>query len=602
MKKAALLLSLILITVSAILLLRGSPKLKKINLSGPRAADPAACREYEILPFRVRDSSYFACKGSTAPGRLLDLENRIQEIEFQPALAGRYVLELDIINTSRRQLHIQAFLGDGLLLDRGVDPGLTHRLQRELKMKKRDTLRLRLKGRGKVVISNPLFYRKTPTPEQDLVFLICADTLRADHLTVYGYPRNTSPRIEAFSRDCVTFDTAYAQGNWTLPSHMSLFTALYEWNHGVRKDTMIPDDTPYLIESLSEEFVTKSYNGGIYISSRFGFFRGFDTYVSIDNDQFMADSSEHLFKLAMEDLKQQEYPRAFYFLHTYQVHSPYAPPEKHLTAFNPSPLHHHLVAPTVPTNHKDQFQKFPPEMVQNYIDLYDAEILTFDEWFGVFIDFLKESGRYERSMIILMSDHGEEFFDHQGWGHCHSLYDELIRVPLMVKYPGQEFRGTRISTPVGLIDLLPTILGYYGIRYPRDRVDGIDLAPVIRGKSPRQEILSSLTNGFYVKELPFKLSRIRNRHKVIYNLPYTEQTFEFFNTPPPEVKQFEYYDLLRDPGETANLYRQIEDRLEELKAFFNQILRKANQQLQKRLREVDMDYKTRQKFKSLGYL
>lgn len=590
------------VVILVFLLLPGRPDMKKINISTGKAPDPEACREFSILPFQVNRAAYFACRGQTAPGRLVTLDNTIRQVEFRPRLRGPYSLEFELINPSRRSLRVQVFQNDRLLLDREIDPDRTHRFHRDLQLARRDTFRLRLKGRGLAVISNPLFYRVIPPEDRDYIFLICADTLRADHLSVYGYHRETDPRIREFITDCVTFERAYAQGTWTLPSHMSLFTALYEWNHGVRKDTVIPDDIDYLVESVSRRFVTRSYNGGIYISSRFGFFRGFDSYVSIDNDQFMQNSSEHLFKLAADDLDRQAYPRSFYFLHTYQVHSPYAPPEKHLKAFNPDPRHHSLTAPTVPTNHRDQFQKLPPEMVQNYIDLYDAEILAFDEWFGFFIDHLKKNGIYEQSMIILMSDHGEEFFDHGGWGHTHSLYDEMIRVPLIIKFPGGRYRNTRIAEPVGLIDIMPTILDHYRLSPPEEKVDGISLYPLLRRGTGRSEILSSLTTGFYVKELPFKLSRIRDQHKIIYNLPYTEETYEFFNTPPPPVERFEYFDLQRDPGETVNLYRQLEDRLDDLKAFFNQILRKVNRQLQKQLREVDMDYRTRQKFKSLGYI
>jgi arylsulfatase A-like enzyme len=590
------------VAVSVLLLLSGGTELKKINLSGEDIPDPEACREFSILPFQVNRTAYFASRGQTAPGRLVLLDNQVRQLEFQPRLRGRYSLEFELINTSLRSLRVQMYQNNRLLLDRGIDQDRSHRINRELNLGRRDTFHLRLKGRGMVIISNPLFYRIVPPEKREYVFLICADTLRADHLPVYGYHRDTAPRISRFIGDCVTFDRAYAQGTWTLPSHMSLFTARYEWNHGVRKDTMIPDDIDYLVEAVSRRFVTRSFNGGIYVSSRFGFFRGFDSYVSIDNDQFMQNSSEHLFKLAAGDLDRQTYPRSFYFLHTYQVHSPYDPPEKYLKAFHPDPPHRSLTAPTVPTNHRDQFQKLPPEMVQNYIDLYDAEILAFDEWFGYFTDHLKESGIYDQSMIILMSDHGEEFFDHGGWGHTHSLYDELIRVPLIIKFPGNRYRNTRVFEPVGLIDIMPTILHHYRLPYPEERLDGISLIPLLEKGSARGEILSSLTTGFYVKQLPFKLSRIRGQRKIIYNLPYTKETFEFFKTPPPPVQRFEYYDLIKDPAEQVNLVEQIRDQLGELKIFFNGILRQVNRQLQKQLREVDMDYRTRQKFKSLGYI
>jgi len=596
------LICLILLLSLNILSCKKSSGVHHISAQVEEQTDPSFLRTNDIKLHPAYQSMYFTTEATTIKGHAINLGSGIKKTTYLPKKDGDFQLHLELFAKIKDQTTIRLYQNSSLLVDKLLSKDQHMILKADVSLSKTDKITLSAKGEGALIVGDLILSRKTPQEERNYVFLICADTLRADHLQIYGYERKTSPCIDTFAQDSVVFNNAYAQAPWTLPSHMSLFTALYEFNHGIKRGTIISPNIHYLVEELSQKFSTRSFNGGIYVSSNFGFFRGFDLFKSIPHDQYSPEATRKLFNLVRNDLKKSSFPNTFYFLHTYQTHSPYNPPLNYLKRFNLSPKYTYLSAPTVGSNHKDQYKQLPHEMIGAYIDLYDAEIFIFDLWFGRFLDYLKKQNIYDNSMIIFMSDHGEEFFDHLGWGHTHSLYNEIIRVPLIIKLPKNQFKGTRLDAEVGLIDIMPFILNYYSIPFDKKAIDGTDLMPVIRGKERNRVLISSLTSGFYIPSLPFKISRIENHQKIIFNLPYTEETLAFFHTPPPPYSQFEYYDLLQDPREKTNIYESRVVEIRKYRELFEFIVQKGRKNLANKDKPVEFDKNLIEALKSLGYV
>jgi hypothetical protein len=575
---------------------------KRVTIPADTSDHEHLWKPYQINHYRLKGAHYFEQGNTTFKGNGFILKGDKEIVRLEPRLKGTYIFSFDTVIQPEGEVKINIYRNRTLLANESFQKEKIFPFKKKVKLSAGDRIHIFLKGRGAVILGDPVFYAAKPAKKREYVFLICADTLRADHLPTYGYPRQTARRIDEFAREAVVFEHAYAQAPWTLPSHMSLFSGQYEFHHGAKRGTMISERVPFLVEELSGKFITRSFNGGIYVSSRFGFFRGFDRYHSSGADQISPLATRKLVDTACRDIGQNDSPRTFYFLHTYQTHGPYNPLPKYLYRFNKKPQYMSLAAPIIQSAHRNKYENLGPAMKKAYIDLYDAEIAAFDEGFGQFIDFLKKQNIFHQSMIILFSDHGEEFYDHQGWEHGHSLYNELIRVPLIIKFPREKFKGGRVRQAVGLIDIMPTILNYYDVDFDAARIDGLDLIPLIKGETPRRALLSSLTSGYYLPAMPFKISLIEKHEKIIYNLPFTEKTFAFFNPPPPAYQKYEFYDLVKDPAETISLYLRQLKRIKSFGDLFDQIVQRANDHLKNRGKNVIMDQKLQEAFKSLGYL
>ena len=442
---------------------------------------------------------------------------------------------------------------------------------------KGETIRVWLKGSGHVLITYPVFFKDSP--DKTLVFLISIDTLRADHVGVYGYPRPIDPQVTEFAKDCVIFKNCFAPSSWTLPSHVSLFSSLNAYNHGTySRDNAIPDDIFLLPEFMYPQHLNISYNGGVFLNYTYGFYRGFDSYSSRNHPK----SSKVIFEKMIRFLKRTHSPTLFAFLHTYQVHSPYRLHPLHSYSqqvAKQSPVRY-VKIPDVVGGHQNIFKPVSDELKENIINLYDCEYEYFDYWFGFFIKKLKKMKLYDRSMIIIFSDHGEEFFDHRSWGHGQSLYNELIHVPLLIKFPAQQHRGKTVEANVGLIDLIPTVLDFYHLKMDK-KIDGESLLPHIHttGRGDRK-IVSVLkyTDGEKTSAKIEKVAVIYRNFKLIYNYPYSKEARAFYaEFPLPEVKQYELYDIEQDYRERHNLaYQQdhwkiFEELKKEIKTILNLI-------------------------------
>jgi arylsulfatase A-like enzyme len=331
-------------------------------------------------------------------------------------------------------------------------------------------------------------------PTAPNVVLITLDAVRAASLGLYGYSRPTTPHLDAFSHQGVTFERALSTAPWTLPSHASMFTG--RWHHELTTDYAAPlDDTfPTIAEYLSERgYGTAGFVANFrYCGYETGLDRGFLTYEDypISPGQFLsstkvlstvlnnfrlrrlAQNDQHLSRKSASQLNREVFgwidrldDRPFFvFLNYFDAHEPYLPPAPYDRQFGPgrergkfSPLHRWLWEPAV--GHANM----GPEQLQEEIDAYDGAIAYLDQQVGEFLTGLESRGLLEKTLVIITADHGEEFEEHGVFEHGYSLYRAGVQVPLILRLPGESPPGLRVPDPVSLRDLPATIVDLIGL-------------------------------------------------------------------------------------------------------------------------------------------
>jgi arylsulfatase A-like enzyme len=317
-----------------------------------------------------------------------------------------------------------------------------------------------------------------------VVVLISLDTLRADHLGFEGYRRDTSPNLDAFARDeAVAFVTAYAQSTYTLPSHMSIMTGLYPEAHGVltsqtttengtRRVPRLSSGIATLAEILATDgFATTAFTDGLMVDGRYGFDRGFDDYRDLNNDELERNGFRKFRDAVRAWISEHSSHDFFLFLHTYDTHSPYVAPEPFRSRFTGKPPGRErpsgslVHASMLRVHGAMRLHQYPT--LQHLIDAYDGGIAYVDHEVGALFAHLKREGLWDQSLIIITSDHGELFLENNLMiGHGLGAYNEEVRIPLLIKFPGSKFAGRRVDHVVESIDLLPTILAALGLRVP----------------------------------------------------------------------------------------------------------------------------------------
>jgi len=315
------------------------------------------------------------------------------------------------------------------------------------------------------------------------VIVISIDTLRADHLGCYGYPRETTPSVDAFSREALLFRNSFSHAPSTEPSHGSIFTSQIPVHHGGLRAQRLPisPGVPTMPEMLRDAgYRTLSWNGGGQVAASYGFDRGFEVYEStVREERFRGRVAS-----AIEWLDANPGEKFFFFLHTYEVHNPYSPEPRYLEMFDTG-YDGDLPASILPgllLDINDGRFSISGEDAQHIVNTYDAEIRSVDDAFGELVAALDERELLERTVIVFTSDHGEEFGEHGSVGrHSHSLYDELLRVPLILWLPGSEHAGGQFEQQVRGIDILPTVLDAVGIEIP-ETLAGKSLLPLIAGQ------------------------------------------------------------------------------------------------------------------------
>jgi arylsulfatase A-like enzyme len=401
------------------------------------------------------------------------------------------------------------------------------------------------------------------------VLIVSLDTVRADHLGCYGYERNTTPRLDDFAEEAILFERAFAQAPETVSSHMTLFTSLYPSVHGIREvfeGKVLHAEVPTLARTLRDHehpYRTAAFTEGGGVSSFIGFEHGFDRYhdgtAGGSRPQKMIEAT---FAHAIDWLRRNADRRFFLFLHTYEAHTPYVPPPPYDRMFGPGadgPIQPPLGTAQIEQLVLERRLKYGDPGVDRIVGLYDGEIRYLDDHLGALFDEMRGLGLLDSTLVIVLSDHGEDFFDHLSIAsHGHTLYDELMHVPLLVRPPGG--RGSapdRIGAPVGLIDLMPTVLELVGADLP-EGLQGESLVPLLEGRTrPERPVFFEDPTGivrFGVRYHDVKriLSPGIENHDLI---PLIRQYADVIALDRFEgiLDEEQLFDLARDPEERRNL-------------------------------------------------
>lgn len=297
---------------------------------------------------------------------------------------------------------------------------------------------------------------KSPIRPTSLL-LISIDTLRADHVHAYGYRRETTPHIDALARSGVRATDAWAHSPWTLPSHATLLSGTHPFRHGVVEDGLMIDRAVPMVAPLLKNagYRTSAVVSGFYVSSRFGFQRGFDTFDDFDLPKGLRkrDSvrAEEVTNAAVRRLEEASGRPFFLFAHYFDAHNDYDAPEPWNRMFDQDAR----AIPYVNYEYYKSHRLEGPEL-EHVIAQYDEEIRYVDEMIGRLLGALDAAGRAEDTLVVLTADHGEELFEHGSWGHGNSLYAQVLRVPLIFKGPGVP-PGRTLEDFVRHEDLAPTM-------------------------------------------------------------------------------------------------------------------------------------------------
>jgi len=338
-------------------------------------------------------------------------------------------------------------------------------------------------------IAHPTLLSRGHRDDRPNLVVVSLDTLRARNVGTYGYARETTPFLDRFAERGTLFETAITTSVTTGPSHMSIFTGLYPVNHGMRAGNEPKTDgvgtLPTYLRGVGFDTAAFTENG--FIIRKFGFGQGFDKYSENRGSRRRAPGEARVtFPQAERWITERAREPFFAFIHTYEVHSPFRPPKPYADLFA-----------------KDDLPG--PELSEMRLqrDNYDREIRFVDDELRRLVSTLEELGLLERTIVVILSDHGEEFHEHGRYQHGGAVFEETLRVPLIFVGPGIR-SGQRIETQVSLIDVLPTVLDLIGVDRSND-VDGVSLVSALSdGAEPEARTLFAEANAPRRWLMPFQ--------------------------------------------------------------------------------------------------
>jgi arylsulfatase A-like enzyme/cytochrome c-type biogenesis protein CcmH/NrfG len=401
------------------------------------------------------------------------------------------------------------------------------------------------------------------------VVLITIDTLRADHLGCYGYKQIKTPNIDGLAADGARFERAFAVVPVTLPSHSSMLTGTYPMSSGMHdfSGNKLSPLQPTMASVLKQAgYQTGAVIAAAVLDSRFGLNQGFDFYYDHFDfsrlDEANLDEMERpgnvVADVALDWLGKNSQKKFFLWMHLYDPHFPYHPPEPYSTEY---------------ASH-----------------LYDGEVAFADEQVGRLLQFLKEKGLYQNTLIVLTGDHGESLGEHGEKTHGFFIYNATMHVPLIIRLP-ENAVPRAVADPVSLVDLLPTVLGEVGLPVPA-QVQGHSLLPEIRGTKTLSDHGASVEHDHilygetFLPRIHFNWSELRGSENAKYH---------FIDAPKPEL-----YDLAKDPGETRNLFAEKKAVADEMRAKLSSMIREysAGKEMAEK---TALDPALMERLKALGY-
>lgn len=420
------------------------------------------------------------------------------------------------------------------------------------------------------------------------VLLYIVDTVRADHIGLYGYEKEISPRVDAFADRSIAFMDAVAQTPWTRASVASILTGLYPDNHHANSGD----------EKLAEEFVTlaeivsrQGYQSAAFVTNgnlapEFGLDQGFDTYVHLkERGVEVHRRAEELHAEAIGWLGERSKEQPFFlYVHATDPHAPYTPPAGFQKEFAPNLRYPEASSLQVITELFKGERQADDHLREDLVRLYDAEIAYWDHEFGNLLDSLENTGLANDTIVVLVSDHGEEFAEHGGWQHSTSVHSEQIQVPFVIQIPLEWGAGTTVSTPVQHVDILPTLLDLLGLENEEveAQLDGRSLVPQMMGADE---------GGTDVR------SSLRTRSQIITDCIVGREFKLIRRCSNNEPINYLLYDRVRDPGELHDIAHGNEITVE----FFRRHLPSAAIDA-KALPRAEIGSETLKALKALGYV
>ncbi|MBX3251785.1 MAG: sulfatase-like hydrolase/transferase [Myxococcales bacterium] len=514
-------------------------------------------------------------------------------LSLPPRHKQRFAFEVPrgafLLGDARGALRVRALRETGALVDLGRHEG---ELRVDLAPVAGELVRLELAPEGAsgvevraarvATFDAPVGGRVEVRPTRNvLIYLV--DTVRADKLRPWNpETRVQTPGLDRWVQRAAVFERGYTQENWTKPSVATLLTGLLPWQHTATSgEAVLPRSVEMLSETLQGAgFHTGAFVANGYVSDKFGFQQGWRTWRNyIREGRRSAATFVAADVLEWLDARPQDRP-FFLYVHTIDPHVPYIPPEETLALYDGEDYH----GPVDFTNDRGLLEKIKAGRLRlNDRDkrrleaLYDGEITYHDTHFASILDGLERRGLRDDTLVVFTADHGEEFFDHDSVGHGHSLYEELLHVPFVVRVPGIE-SPVRVAEPVGLVDVVPTVLDALGREVPSE-LPGRSLLPLLRGEvsdAPRVNV-SGFMDGWRAV--------IAGRYKLI------QRTH----------RRWTLFDLEADPGETRDLAAERPHTVRYLRGLLGLSLRGATAG-RHRAERTEIDPETDAQLRALGYI
>ena len=431
--------------------------------------------------------------------------------------------------------------------------------------------------------------RHSARPGAPNILLISIDSLRADHLHAYGYTRRTSPNIDSLAADGAVFETVISPTSWTLPAHMTLMTSLAPEEHGVITNRLRlganVDTLPMRLQRSG--YTTAGFVSATYLDGIYGFSRGFDEYddytllrVAGEKSRAAVTSgavSQRAIDFLHQHASAHDARPFFLFLHFFDVHYNYNPPQPYARMFDGAYAGR-------ATGDVDSIRKGMSSRDLNHdVALYDGEIAWVDANIGNILSTLRRLGIDDNTIVAITADHGEEFLEHGQAAHYKTLYDEVLRVPLVIRYPGHVFAGRRLQGQVRLMDVAPTLLTLAGlpVAKPRSGTQARSLACLLTSAGPPRPAPVLPAFG----DLRGEVASVRTGGaKLIRNL---------------RTHREEFYDLARDPGERTNLDALPQTQRDQLRVILDRWRLTATNSSNA---QADLDDEEKATLRSLGYM
>jgi arylsulfatase A-like enzyme/Flp pilus assembly protein TadD len=400
------------------------------------------------------------------------------------------------------------------------------------------------------------------------ILLITVDTLRADRLKCYGYSEASTPEMDQLAAEGFRFERAYAQVPLTLPSHYSILSGTYPFYHGVRDNSQPVRNGPTLVSEVLQRngYRTGAFVGSFILDSRFGLKRGFDLYGD-DFDVARAHGSDlsHIERPAEEVVQKalrwitESKGKFFAWVHLFDPHDPYSPPEPFKSRFARSP--------------------------------YDGEIAYVDYALGILFKSLKAKGLWENTHILLIGDHGEGLGEHGELNHGFFVYDSTLHVPLIIRPTDRPGKGRSIDLLVQSVDIAPTVLRLVGLQPPQE-MQGQSLLGLMGSTEDNidKKLASNGRSAYFETFYPlrqFGWSELRG---------IRTERYKYIDAPRAEL-----YDMLSDAGEKQNLYKHQQALAGSMKEMLRKhLVRYASEHPPRQ--EVSLNPDTRERLQSLGYI